>query len=83
VKTKYDLAIWHNSEEGETYAFPIGTTDSWSGTVYPALNNAAWTYKGTMPKGCPVADVKPVAGRRVRCKLNGSAVSTADWVLED
>lgn len=82
MKTKYDLAIWHSLGDGETYAFPLGATDVWGDAIYPALNDQTWSYKGTMPKGCPVADLKVVTGNRVRCKLNGASVNTANWAIE-
>lgn len=82
MKTKFDLAVWRNAEDGETYAFPIGAKDVLGGVIYPVLGNKAWTYQGTMPKGCPVTDVRAVKGDRVTCKLNGATVNTANWAVD-
>lgn len=82
MKTIYDLAIWHHLVDGETYAFPIGAKDIFGDVIQPKLNSVDWTYKGTLPKGMDVADVKPVKGNRVRCTLAGaSGVNTADWAI--
>jgi hypothetical protein len=81
-KTKYDVAVWHKLDDGETYAFPLGVKDAWGGEVVPLIDNAGWQYNGTLPKGQPVAEVKPVTGNRVRCKLAGKSVNTADWAIE-
>jgi hypothetical protein len=83
MKTKYDLAIWQNMNDGETYAFPLGAIDSWGEVAYPALNDITWIYKGTLPKGVLIADMKRVTGNRIRCTLAGAkGVNTADWALD-
>lgn len=79
MKTKYDLAIWHNSNDGETYAFPPQRAGHLGRGDDPLVNDIGWTYKGTLPKGASVADPKPVKGHRVRCTLAGQkGVNTAD-----
>lgn len=82
MKTKYDLAVWHNSEEPSTSAFPIGAKDAWGDEIFPLLDERTWTYKGTMPRGCPVTDIKRLEGNKVQCKLGGTTVFTADWAIE-
>jgi hypothetical protein len=80
MKTIYDLAIWHHAVDGETYAFPIGAKDVWGDVIYPKLNSAEWDYKGTLPKGMPITNVKVVQGHRVKVTIAGAnGINTADW----
>ena len=80
MKTIYDVAVWHDATDGETYAFPIGTRDTFRDVAFPKLGDVSWTYRGTLPRGASVSDVKPVQGDRVRCTLAGAkGVNTANW----
>lgn len=80
MKTKYDMAIWHHAADGETYAFPLGAPDADGNEIFPALNSLEWVYKGTLPKGMEVTNVRAVKGHRVKCTLGGAnGMNTADW----
>lgn len=81
MKTIYDLAIWHNNADGETYAFPIGAKDILGDEVIPAINYDDWTGRGVLPKGLQVTNVRPVTGNRVRCTIAGITMNTADWAF--
>jgi hypothetical protein len=83
MKTKFDVAVWQNVQNGEAYAFPLGAKDAWGEDIVPLIDHAGWNFKATLPVGQPVTDVKPVTGHRVRCKLAGISVNTADWAIGD
>ena len=82
MKTIYDLGVWQNSVDSETYAFPIGAKDAWGDVAYPKLRSAEWKFEGILPKGMDVTDMKPVTGNRVRCKIGGASMNTADWAIQ-
>lgn len=83
IKLKYAVAVWHRSEGSTTYAFPIGAKDEFGEEMYPLINEATWQYKGTLPRGMPVSDINKIEGNKIKCKVAGCEVYTADWALEE
>ena len=79
---KYDTAVWHHRDDGETYTFPLGVGDAYGAEIYPLFNDVQWVFKGTLPAGLTVTDVNPVTEQRVRCKLAGVTVNTAEWAID-
>lgn len=82
-RLRFPVAIWRDKDGGHTYAFPLGAKDPYGHDVYPLLNNQAWEYRGTLPQGMPVTNIKKGNEHRVSCSLAGSVVYTGDWAIED
>jgi hypothetical protein len=82
-RLKFPVAIWAHKDEARYYAFPLGAKDRWGADVVPLIDDATWEYKGTLPDGLLVTDVENDDGNRVRCRLGGKLVYTADWALKD
>ncbi len=82
MKTNCAVAVWHKLDDPDqgTYALPLETP--WGDAPVPLLNMQTWEFKGVLPKGANVEDAKRVVGNRVRCKINGTTMFTADWALD-
>ena len=80
---KFPVAVWSNKDERRYYAFPLGAKDVLGDTIYPAIDNLTWEYRGTLPQGTPVQDVRPDRGDRVTCTLGGVKVYTAKWAITE
>ena len=82
-KLKYPVAVWYNSEEGQYYGFPLGAKDPWGGDVVPKIDWQTWEFKGVIPAGLPVDDVKPDHDHRVKVSVSNIRFVTGDWALVD
>ena len=81
---KMDVTVWFRTGEEAWYAFPLGQVDTpWAAedTVYPAIDDVDWHFKGTWPAGLEVGQVEQVAGHKVRCTIAGKMLYTADWAI--